>query len=1784
MNTTTELFLSSYKTYLITTIDSSFRQTDEVRIISQSMMPSQVLAIFLTIQERYPLTQSFKSYLKVASGLINHRQTLNLDALEKEALASLEANGWLDKEDKLTWYRNRTTYDEQVDKLLIFLVGIDYTTDKGGLADFFVVNDEKIWDSVGANYKIWLKKAIEETGKLVSDKLVNLLNDYLMQINKAIPMSLSQKSEFITQWLSGVTNLTTDDELIVLLFKLLPTYNLPYLAIEDDLKDFRAKKGLKFLADTSTFISHSNYKAPSRKKSDFQKIEKYFAQNPDMNLSDIQGNTVEISTYLALVKDFIFNANKEAKDTLIGINLLPALKALNLKETGPDEPEPLNKPSTYETLSLQAILSGINEAIGKYQKEHNANSIKNIQIKLEHFQHDFTHSESEDLTKESLAISVLNGVLGGVETLISSLNLSEEITIHFLPMMIEGTPTFKLTTSSTKPQVTFEVVIEGDETEIYPFKWRLSEYQVERLHIQLAKVILSKLKAKKVILPIIELPPHIFKAVYYASNTEEACRLLSLGLASVEIRDVFEKHPIHQNTLLGDKLEALNQQYQELLEFILQFGRYGSKDKMVAFYQSYIQVADYLKSLDEQIAKDVSRRYYYAFFMMEQVEHFNIHNIEQVIVNGFHPTTLELLVAQTGFVIQAVQNKFKAKNIANFEAKNIDDIFVQSKIESPILTLKQRQGITTHNKSFDWLHFIGKQPEGEVDLYVQSLLQENEQEYDEEAQTIELASPEQDIIVNVLDDYQRVNNHANDGLRILVTNVTELSSLLTGLNKYFDKVLLATKVVSNFYSLQLTVHTNHLSKLATINTLKNFQNNLIELFAKKDKVLTIKISHFISSPTMLNNDLKNLASRQKELSFGLYDIAFNFNFLASKANGSIDVAPTLSDKLTDNANVFPIIYYPKPIFKQYENTRDLRLSQRQIKVQSCHTYLTASLTSPIIDKDKQYFVLSKMEYEPKDIEIIEKLHEVAQWVVTIDEYFDHYLIKKSNREESEHNRKVISFSSGYGNYGELNITLSTAHHAFERLKKNVESHLSSIMPYLHKPLLPQLANEILKLNEGLSGVANIKSILGENETIRNLYGYALTMKYFHPIENSVLSEWIPLDAYPHWFKGVDRRPDLLQLSLKIDDNNHPIIYAHLVESKIGSSALVNEAEDQLEVGLKHLIKLFAPSSDTESYDRRYWWGQLYRALITRAIVEEANTTEFSIALEKLTYGEFDIHWSSSIVICKTGYNDEILDKTERKFMSDAFTESQKSFNIYEFSEIAFEKTLLDWVDWQKVTREIQQAPVTNIEPIQSTTHHDTTATPFIDDLFADVENSLEPVNENVSVQNAQPQLVKEETNTSNQADNQIPITQSHTEVNSTQDNQQPTNISSQDEKPSITNPVESMAQSTQQVSSNHSTHLDLNARILIGQNAGGKANTPYYWEYNHPMLNNRHMLIFGSSGSGKTYAIQCILSELANAGISSFIVDYTDGFLKHQSQEIYQQICQPKEYFVVVDRLPINPFKSYAMELMPNVVVNEKPFQVAIRVKNILSSVYNDFGSQQVAIIDKVLEEGLTENANYKLEDFLIDLEESGTRGESVANKIRTLVKLEAFDTTTENNIYEEEVRSQHAVQIIQLTQIPKDLQRIITEFVLWDLWAYVQKHGHKDKPITIVLDEMQNLDHRPDSPIDKLLREGRKFGISLILATQTISNFNQEQKDRLFQASTKLFFKPATTEVDSFAVLLSKVYPGLSKAEWVDQLNSLNKGQCFFIGYIDDGCGGFKETVAKLDVTALEQRNFQRI
>ena len=167
----------------------------------------------------------------------------------------------------------------------------------------------------------------------------------------------------------------------------------------------------------------------------------------------------------------------------------------------------------------------------------------------------------------------------------------------------------------------------------------------------------------------------------------------------------------------------------------------------------------------------------------------------------------------------------------------------------------------------------------------------------------------------------------------------------------------------------------------------------------------------------------------------------------------------------------------------------------------------------------------------------------------------------------------------------------------------------------------------------------------------------------------------------------------------------------------------------------------------------------------------------------------------------------------------------------------------------------------------------------------------------------------------------------------------------------------------------------------------------------------------------------------------------------------------------------------------------------------------------------------------------------------TLANKLSPLVHMRLFqadDGSAWENFFRDE---ENRVSVLQLTKLSRDLQRIATEFILWDLYDYATSGGSKNNPLPIVLDEIQNLDHRLDAPLGKYLTEGRKFGISLVLATQTLSNLKSDERDRLFQASHKLFFRPAETEVKEYARILEQ--SSAQKADtWIPRLNKLNKGE----------------------------------
>jgi DNA phosphorothioation-dependent restriction protein DptH len=322
---------------------------------------------------------------------------------------------------------------------------------------------------------------------------------------------------------------------------------------------------------------------------------------------------------------------------------------------------------------------------------------------------------------------------------------------------------------------------------------------------------------------------------------------------------------------------------------------------------------------------------------------------------------------------------------------------------------------------------------------------------------------------------------------------------------------------------------------------------------------------------------------------------------------------------------------------------------------------------------------------------------------------------------------------------------------------------------------------------------------------------------------------------------------------------------------------------------------------------------------------------------------------------------------------------------------------------------------------------------------------------------------------------------------------------------------------------------------------------------------------------------------MAQQHLRSLIVDYTDGFLPQQVEPRFSEVAVPKNHFVISERLPLNPFRRQRQIIDPSIpAIEESPYQVSTRITSIFTSIFATMGDQQSATLIRVLQAGIEDNPSFVLDDILPLLRADGQNGESLANKLEPLIKSEPFRAIDEGSAWEEMLCSPaNWVHVLQLKGLAREIQKMVTEFALWDLWDYAQNTGSKDRPIPIVLDEIQNLDHSSDSPIDKMLREGRKFGLSLMLATQTTSQFNQEQRDRLFQAGHKLIFKPATTEIEKFAQLLAQSPAGISKGEWGQRLANLEKGQCWSLGRVQKSGGTFKEEAVLVSVTALEKRNF---
>jgi len=325
---------------------------------------------------------------------------------------------------------------------------------------------------------------------------------------------------------------------------------------------------------------------------------------------------------------------------------------------------------------------------------------------------------------------------------------------------------------------------------------------------------------------------------------------------------------------------------------------------------------------------------------------------------------------------------------------------------------------------------------------------------------------------------------------------------------------------------------------------------------------------------------------------------------------------------------------------------------------------------------------------------------------------------------------------------------------------------------------------------------------------------------------------------------------------------------------------------------------------------------------------------------------------------------------------------------------------------------------------------------------------------------------------------------------------------------------------------------------------------------------NPHLMIMGESGSGKTYAVQCIVTELAKAGMSSIIFDYGQGFEDEKLDPSFVKFCNPQQYLIGEQGLGLNPFQIFPQDA-------RGPSSVATRLADAFDAAFHLGDIQKRAFIDAVLraygKAGITtpdrqtwtrplptlSTLNSSIEELAADRDYPNYRNAvTLSARLTTffmLVSIHEQQWSWDKLINDSAMR----VHVLQFRGLEGKTRRVMVELLLWHMFFYFKSHNRQGSRVFCILDEAHHLSFREGGPIDSLLREARKFGLGIVFASQQPEDFSPVAYSN---TASKLIFQTADPDSKVSKFLASKSQNYDDPAEIRDIISSLPQGRALFI------------------------------
>lgn len=340
---------------------------------------------------------------------------------------------------------------------------------------------------------------------------------------------------------------------------------------------------------------------------------------------------------------------------------------------------------------------------------------------------------------------------------------------------------------------------------------------------------------------------------------------------------------------------------------------------------------------------------------------------------------------------------------------------------------------------------------------------------------------------------------------------------------------------------------------------------------------------------------------------------------------------------------------------------------------------------------------------------------------------------------------------------------------------------------------------------------------------------------------------------------------------------------------------------------------------------------------------------------------------------------------------------------------------------------------------------------------------------------------------------------------------------------------------------------------------------PLYWTpTDSQAVQNPHLMIMGESGSGKTYAAQCLIAELSQQDIPSVIFDYGQSFELASVEHVFLKFAAPCEYLVGEHGLVLNPLQIFPTDI-------RGPVAVATRVSDVFDAVYHLGDIQRKVLIDAILsafeKQGIEANDRHTwqkplptltvlqevLEELSLNKEYPNYKNAiGIAARLTTFFMLNSFRNDGTPWSWDAFINDRkQRVHILQFRGLEGKTRRIIVEVLLWHLFFYLKSLGQGPLRLYCVLDEAHHLSFRDGGPVDSLLREARKFGLGLIFASQQPEDFSPAA---FSNSATKLVFQTSDPGLKVSKFLAAKCVNYGDPNQVRDLISVLQQGDAFFI------------------------------